>query len=477
MAQVWYAKRGDLEFGPWSVQQLKWAAASGVLRPDDLVRTAEKDKWVRADDVKGLVFGTIPVQPEPVQEPNSSQPTSPERRQPPPLPTKSKSGTPPLPPQIQMPLRLPVKASRPVMLVGVCILGLLLVCGFGVLVTEGRKSPTAGDSIGGPTAADSGDISQQDPPTIPDFTKVNYDHDFSADDRSLPPGASKAVREIEVETNVAKRWAVEDIYRTAEGKEVLHGKRVVFFDRTKSAKWLEEDWLHGKCHGTQRKWEPTGELVWEAAYVLGEQHGRFRKWYKSGQLWIEGYCYKVKEHGPRTEWHENGKKALEIVYVEDKQQGIRREWWDNGQLNKEEEYRDDKRHGRKTNWDRDGNKVMSGQFRAGEPVGLWTFWFRPKGGGDLYPVQVTCGVWSGGTRAQLLTRVFGMQTGTCYPREGECHLYPPHGEFIRTFGPPAEDVPDLRTRWERIWTYRCSDGELRFYVGTDGKTINMRTRP
>lgn len=159
MAQVWFGRRGDLEFGPWSGQQLRQATASGLLRLDDLVRTADKDKWVRAGDVKGLAFGITPVQPEPIQEVNSSPLTSPERRQPPPLLTKPKSGPPPLPTPAQMPLRLPVLAQKPMLLVGVCILGFLLVCGFGVMVTESRKSPTAGDSTGGPTAADSGDLS------------------------------------------------------------------------------------------------------------------------------------------------------------------------------------------------------------------------------------------------------------------------------------------------------------------------------
>jgi hypothetical protein len=51
-----------------------------------------------------------------------------------------------------MPLRFSVKAPKLVMLVGVCILGLMLVCGFGVSVTADRKSPTAGDSTGGPTS-------------------------------------------------------------------------------------------------------------------------------------------------------------------------------------------------------------------------------------------------------------------------------------------------------------------------------------
>jgi hypothetical protein len=94
MTQQWYAKRGDLEFGPWSAQELKAAAASGVLRPDDLVRQIEKDKWVRSGDVKGL-------------EPNSSQRTSPE------LPTSSRPGPPPLPASQPPPLPAGVCEAAP----------------------------------------------------------------------------------------------------------------------------------------------------------------------------------------------------------------------------------------------------------------------------------------------------------------------------------------------------------------------------
>jgi hypothetical protein len=71
-----------------------------------------------------------------------------------------------------MPLRLPVKAPKQGLFVGVCIFGLLLMCGVGVSVTGGWKSPTAGDNTGGPsyvgnetkpgTTTGSKDISEED---------------------------------------------------------------------------------------------------------------------------------------------------------------------------------------------------------------------------------------------------------------------------------------------------------------------------
>jgi len=93
MGQTWFGKRGDLEFGPWTVQQLREAAASGVLRPDDRLRTAERDKWVRAGDVKGLTFGSVVKRPA---RPDGSSPHRPTTAEPPPLPAKSGQRPPPL---------------------------------------------------------------------------------------------------------------------------------------------------------------------------------------------------------------------------------------------------------------------------------------------------------------------------------------------------------------------------------------------
>lgn len=83
MSRNWNYKRGTQEIGPISSSELKAAAASGQLRPDDLVRSDDMTKWILASKVRGL-FDHVPVVPL--------------RSQPPPLPSKAKPGPPPLPP-------------------------------------------------------------------------------------------------------------------------------------------------------------------------------------------------------------------------------------------------------------------------------------------------------------------------------------------------------------------------------------------
>lgn len=86
MSRNWYYKRGTQEIGPISSSELKAAAASRQLQPDDLVRADNTTKWIPASKVRGL-FDHNPVVPL--------------RSQPPPLPPKAKPGPPPLPPKVQ----------------------------------------------------------------------------------------------------------------------------------------------------------------------------------------------------------------------------------------------------------------------------------------------------------------------------------------------------------------------------------------
>jgi len=257
MAQVWYAKRGDLEFGPWSGQQLRQAAASGLLRLDDLVRPAEKDKWLRAGDVKGLAFGAAPVQPEPIQEPNSSQSTSPERRQPPPLPTNSRPGPPPLPTPPRLPLRFPVNVPKRVLLGGVGVLGLLVVCGVGVLtITGGKLSPALVSSSGLPAATIKHDpCTQVIMPDLPPDRVIVYDGTGSPE-----PAVPGLGRKLLGHTENVVAVAASPDGRRLVSTDGAHNKTLKLWDLA-SVKELVSRQFSDSVNSAEIRFFPDGKLL------------------------------------------------------------------------------------------------------------------------------------------------------------------------------------------------------------------------
>lgn len=72
MSKKWHVARGDRKVGPISDQQLKEFAASGKLKPEDLIWKDGMDEWKPASNVKGL-FPSKPAGPPelpvPVQTP------------------------------------------------------------------------------------------------------------------------------------------------------------------------------------------------------------------------------------------------------------------------------------------------------------------------------------------------------------------------------------------------------------------------
>lgn len=65
MAQEWHYAKDGQRHGPITSRQLRELAASGELRPTDLVWTEGKDEWKPASKIKGL----LPEEPVPVPPP------------------------------------------------------------------------------------------------------------------------------------------------------------------------------------------------------------------------------------------------------------------------------------------------------------------------------------------------------------------------------------------------------------------------
>ena len=88
MATDWHYNSNGREAGPVSAKQLKQLAASGALRPDDLVRKEGMSGWTHAKSVKGLFTTTVAASSDepPPLPPRRSPPAVPEQRLPPSFP-------------------------------------------------------------------------------------------------------------------------------------------------------------------------------------------------------------------------------------------------------------------------------------------------------------------------------------------------------------------------------------------------------
>ena len=126
-------------------------------------------------------------------------------------------------------------------------------------------------------------------------------------------------------------------YRAADGKKVLHGKRIV---------WLED--------GT--KFE-EGEL----------RHGKFE--------------------GLRTYWHNNGQKQSEGYYHDDLPEGVWKSWYPSGRQLDQCSYNRGQRHGICRFWDEEGRQVGSVEYIGGKPM-AFVEWEKRNAGRYQQPVYL-----------------------------------------------------------------------------------------
>lgn len=77
MANDFYYTSGGNPYGPVSADELRELAGSGRLKPQDLVRGANRSDWVRASQVKDLFPPAAPPPPTPPPFPEDVAPQSP----------------------------------------------------------------------------------------------------------------------------------------------------------------------------------------------------------------------------------------------------------------------------------------------------------------------------------------------------------------------------------------------------------------
>jgi antitoxin component YwqK of YwqJK toxin-antitoxin module len=131
------------------------------------------------------------------------------------------------------------------------------------------------------------------------------------------------------------RWSDEEGYMDAKGRFVRQGRRVVWFEKNRHEKYLEDLWLNGKRHGPVIDWWKNGTKAAEFTCVNGEVHGQFRHWYEDGKMSTQEAFLHGKHHGLRSGWYPNGQKRLEVAYVNGQLHGPLRAWYEDGRPKEE----------------------------------------------------------------------------------------------------------------------------------------------
>lgn len=451
MAFEWYVQRQGKEAGPLTGERLKQLADSGLLAPTDLVRRSDRPKLVEARNVRGLFNDDQVARP--------STPPSPRTRiSPPPLPEVGQSDS------TQGPLSLPIvieeeAVGKPSRMVGLGSLAGVIALGAIIFVARiNERSSTepidnhAASGIDNPTLG-LDDAEKQNKPAletgasatpaeqrpevvgprtetqpevpsrnlsvlpepsrpvaaeslIPDYSTVDYSHDFSKDDASEPPaGLTKRTR--------AKRFEKADLDRTDEGEQELlgtwledsgygdgrgrfirDGLRTVWYDRTKQQKYLEDSWSGGQRHGRLMRWHRRGTKRTELMFVWGKVHGYLRHWHSDGTPSFETAYLDDREHGIRTEWYRNGQKSLQVAVVNGMNEGEQRAWHENGQLREVALVHHDKYQGLVKGWTKDGLLWGELNYRDGKLHGEVTRFLTsgPRKGEKIGPALYDQGV-------------------------------------------------------------------------------------
>jgi hypothetical protein len=463
--QTWFVVRGGNEEGPYSGTALKDMAATGKLKPTDLVRRGDVETARPASQIKGL-FPTpseaAAVKSGPRAGP--SQGTSDDRLTP------------------------PARKPRKYLLIGAGVFaGLLVTClvcaGIGSLVGNRGGSGKHADD-GNPSKAlpaqpgQTGDRADSTKAGA-DPSKVDYAYDFAKDDyETIPVGAKKETRKQVIDKGgppLQGKPETAEGYVDSSGKFVRHGVSTAWYDRAESSKLQEEKYLHGKLHGIMTGYAQNGNKVFEFPFVHGKKHGVMKGWFDKGEQEYEIGFIDGKQHGPTRYWHKSGRTNYTATY------------------------RDGLRHGEYVSY-ADGSfkgydgknydpfEFKHGTYQNGVPVGEWRFGYIS----DTrlgYFVEAKTGKWNGGLIRQFVARVqlhmlekYPTHMLVFDPQGGVANAFADSPEaFFEVFGRPASDTrdleqssapPNLRDKY-RKWRYDLKDGSMNFRVAPtqDGKIL------
>ncbi len=294
---------------------------------------------------------------------------------------------------------------------------------------------------------------------VPDFSKVDYTYDFSKDDyETIPTGAKQQRRSKVIErSNIDEidaqdpermgKLMDEEGYTDAEGKFVRQGLRIIWFEKNRREKYLEDRWLGGKRHGLLIDWWKGGKKAAERTYVNGQVHGESRLWYENGQMRLRTSYLHGKEHGVHTEWYPSGKKKEEVAWVDGRGQGTFMAWYETGQPKERSDNRDGKYVGRRTQWFSNGAVRSELDYDNGSLI------LRPGDAVGAYLEMMA-----------FLTEHHPDCDGR-FPIGMNCD----ERAFLQAIGRPDSDIGLVGRR--RQWGYRCRDGVLSLTVSQGASRI------
>lgn len=468
----WFVMRDSGEQGPLSSEQLRKLVLNGQVRSDDLLRREDIAKPVRAGSVKGLFDA---------KESDSAKPQSP--APPPIVPPVQKSNVIPASPATPTPRPFVRTKKRGPSMKAVAVGGLgacalFLMCCFGGLGMIAKNSGTK-KSPSEPNADSSAmPVAGVD---VPDFAKLDYDHDFSKDDyETIPAGAKRHTKRIVIEQGdkelIGKPQQLEG-YLDKAGKFVEHGTFIVWADAAESRKLREGKCRHGKVHGMMIDYYPNGKKSAETPSVDGLKRGTGRLWYVNGTLERESKFLDGKLHGVGKGWYDTGVPEVESTWLEGKQHGPSKAWYKTGKPMYTSGYANGLLHGPCVFYSEDssGFETRRGQYDHDKPIGRWRFGFLSDNG-QVYYIEVEAGLWIPNTREEFIAKMLlvSLTTPLEYvfdPRQGIGLLVVrSEADFFGAFGPPASESVDFESldrppRFQtKIWNYRCSDGQVSLRV-------------
>jgi antitoxin component YwqK of YwqJK toxin-antitoxin module len=111
--------------------------------------------------------------------------------------------------------------------------------------------------------------------------------------------------------NIREKYS---FYRKSDGKEILHGKRIAYFDN--GTKFDEGELRNGKFEGLRTFWYETGQKQSEGYYKNDLPIGFWSAWHRNGKKALECNYKNGQFDGICLYWNEQGRQIDRVNYIE-----------------------------------------------------------------------------------------------------------------------------------------------------------------
>lgn len=134
--------------------------------------------------------------------------------------------------------------------------------------------------------------------------------------------------------------------------------------------WHEGKFYRSLRHGTYKRYDWSGRVVWEGEYDMGYLNGTRKIYYEwDNQVYNEVKLVDGQLDGKSLAWWEDGKKRYEENFVLGSQEGEQKYYHENGELQRVNNCRDDEIDGELKYYSPDGMLVCVRYYRDGNLIG------------------------------------------------------------------------------------------------------------